>query len=93
MIVNIKIATYLPRFAVGAISDVAANAVNSLMPAPTPANVMPPNFVSHSSHQKAKKNHTDENVHRVSRRTDNHSEHDERSTEYCDIAASNQIGK
>ena len=37
-----RTATYLPRLAVGANSEVAARAVNSLMPAPIPANVMPP---------------------------------------------------
>lgn len=33
---------YLPLFAVGASSDVTANAVNSLIPAPMPAKTMPP---------------------------------------------------
>ena len=42
MIVKTKIATYMPRFRVGAISDVTARAVSSLMPAPTPASAMPP---------------------------------------------------
>lgn len=35
-------ATYFPRFAVGANSDVTARAVNSLIPAPIPANTIPP---------------------------------------------------
>jgi hypothetical protein len=39
-------ATYFPRFAVGANSDVTAKAVSSLMPAPTPAKVMPPDIIS-----------------------------------------------
>ena len=39
--VKIKTATYLPRFEVGAISEVAASAVSSLMPAPTPASAIP----------------------------------------------------
>jgi len=42
MIVKTNIATYLPRLAVGASSDVAARAVSSEMPAPTPAIVIPP---------------------------------------------------
>lgn len=46
MMVNTKMATYLPRFRVGANSDVTARAVSSLMPAPTPASAMPPVVLS-----------------------------------------------
>lgn len=38
---KINTATYFPLFEVGANSDVAARAVSSLIPAPTPANTMP----------------------------------------------------
>lgn len=41
MMVRIKAATYLPRWLVGASSEVAASAVSSLTPAPTPANTIP----------------------------------------------------
>jgi hypothetical protein len=41
MMVMTKAATYLPRWLVGASSDVAASAVSSLTPAPTPAKTMP----------------------------------------------------
>lgn len=44
--VKIKTATYLPRFLVGASSAVAARAVSSPIPAPTPASAMPPIFES-----------------------------------------------
>lgn len=46
--VKINTATYLPRCLVGAISDVAANAVSSLTPAPAPAIVIPPVSISSS---------------------------------------------
>ena len=39
--VKMRTATYFPRFAVGASSEVAARAVNSLIPAPAPANAIP----------------------------------------------------
>ena len=42
IMVKTKMATYLPRFRVGANSDVTANAVSSKIPAPIPARVMPP---------------------------------------------------
>ena len=41
-ILKMSMATYLPLFAVGASSLVAASAVSSLIPAPTPAKTMPP---------------------------------------------------
>ena len=41
MIVKIKTETYLPLCEVGAISEVAASAVNSLTPAPIPESAMP----------------------------------------------------
>jgi hypothetical protein len=41
MIVKTKAATYLPRWLVGASSEVAARAVSSLTPAPTPAKTIP----------------------------------------------------
>jgi hypothetical protein len=40
-IVKTKIATYFPLLLVGAISEVAAKAVNSLTPAPAPAIAIP----------------------------------------------------
>lgn len=40
--VKINTATYFPRLAVGASSEVAARAVNSFMPAPAPAMAIPP---------------------------------------------------
>lgn len=46
MMVKTKMATYLPRFRVGANSDVTASAVSSLMPAPTPARAIPPVVLS-----------------------------------------------
>lgn len=45
MIVKTRMATYLPRFRVGANSDVTANAVSSRIPAPIPASVIPPVIV------------------------------------------------
>ena len=44
--VKMRTATYFPRFAVGANSEVAARAVSSLIPAPAPANAMPAEKVS-----------------------------------------------
>jgi len=41
MIVKTSMATYLPRWLVGASSEVAARAVSSLTPAPIPANTIP----------------------------------------------------
>ena len=41
MMVKTKMATYLPRFRVGASSEVTARAVSSLMPAPAPAIAIP----------------------------------------------------
>lgn len=41
MMVNTRMATYLPRCEVGANSDVTASAVSSLMPAPTPEKTIP----------------------------------------------------
>lgn len=46
MMVKTRMATYLPRFRVGASSDVTANAVSSKIPAPIPARVIPPVIVS-----------------------------------------------
>lgn len=48
-IVNTRMATYFPRFLVGASSDVTARAVSSLIPAPAPAIAMPATIVSGSS--------------------------------------------
>ena len=44
--VNTRMATYFPRFRVGASSDVTARAVSSLIPAPAPAIAMPATIVS-----------------------------------------------
>lgn len=44
---KIKTATYFPRLEVGANSLVAARAVSSEIPAPTPAMAIPPAEVSH----------------------------------------------
>lgn len=64
-------ATYTPRLRVGAISAVAASAVNSLTPAPAPAN----------GHAR------DKSVHCVCGAADDHSETDEGSTGDGHIAA------
>ena len=47
--VNTKMATYFPRFLVGASSEVTARAVSSLIPAPAPATAMPATTVSELS--------------------------------------------
>ena len=54
--VNTNPATYFPRFRVGASSEVTASAVSSLIPAPTPAKVMPPSSVSLHPARKKKGN-------------------------------------
>jgi len=61
-------ATYFPRFAVGANSEVAARAVSSLIPAPAPANAMPAEKVSNEGARHMwVSEHTDESVHCVRR--------------------------
>lgn len=45
MIVKTRTATYVPRFRVGASSEVTARAVSSLIPAPAPAIAIPATFI------------------------------------------------
>lgn len=89
-IVKINMATYLPRFLVGAISEVAANAVSSLTPAPAPAIAMPPVYCTQSDIELylcyGCLGRTDENVHGFRRGAYDHPDDDKRSTNDGDIS-------
>lgn len=89
--VKIRTATYLPRLAVGASSEVAANAVSSLMPAPTPAIDMPPINGSVMDLPMLPVIQTDEDIHGVSCRTDYHSEHNQERSKQSNVSPSHEI--
>lgn len=95
-IVKIKIATYLPRWRVGAISAVAASAVSSFTPAPAPAIAIPAALNSASSQNKRVEsglNHTNEGIHSMRRRANDHSDKNQSSPDESDISASDEIGE
>jgi len=95
MMVKTRTATYFPRFRVGASSEVTARAVSSLIPAPAPAIAIPARkFVSERPLVfSANENLTDEDVHGMGSRGNNHAKNDQACTEYSNVAAAHEIGE
>ena len=100
--VKIRTATYLPRFAVGAISEVAARAVSSLIPAPAPASAIPaakqvsPYHMENETSAKTELHQsiiTYENVHLLCRRADDHSKYYKGRSYQSNISATKEVGE
>lgn len=91
--VKINTATYAPRFRVGAISEVTARAVSSLIPAPTPARAMPPDSLSASDPGRINllSQLTNEYIHGIRSRGHDHAEDNEESTSQGNISTAHQI--
>ena len=87
---------YSPRLRTGAISEVTARAVSSLMPAPESVNMCSScagrRLGEVSIRTNARDCHSaDESVHRVCSACDNHAENQERRTRHGDVSAAEQI--
>lgn len=82
----------MPRFRVGASSEVTARAVSSLTPAPAPAIAIPAaRCISVSFLLRGRSEHTSESVHGMGRGTYNEPKDDHSSAEYCDIPATYKV--
>ena len=94
-IVKTRNATEVPRFRVGASSDVTARAVSSLIPAPAPAMVMPAVHLMSPSFSALVVITvlTNEDVHTVRSRGHNHPKDDQGRAHYSYISAAHEIGK
>lgn len=78
----------------GAISEVAASAVNSLTPAPAPAIAIPAELWSAlipEIERVVSREHTDKDIHCVCRAADDHPKTDERGTNNGNITTTDQI--
>jgi hypothetical protein len=93
MIVKMRMATYLPRLAVGASSDVTASAVNSQMPAPAPAMVVPASAVRKVDVVEEGEVHTDEHVHVLCTSRNDSPDAKKAPSEQSGISTTNKIGK
>ena len=85
--------THRPRLLVGANSEVPARAVSSPIPAPPPAIVMPPDIVGQLDPRLANKplGLTNEDVHVLRGRANDHAKNDQTHATNGDIAAAEQI--
>lgn len=91
---NTRTATYLPRFRVGASSEVAAREVSSPIPAPAPLKAMPagrPVSLPRSTHSRA--DPTNEVVHAVYRSAENVAKDEQTRADQCDVTAAQEIGQ
>lgn len=96
--VKINTETYFPLCRVGAISEVAANAVNSLIPAPAPAIAIPAVcLLDPNSEQLIWRITlcvpTNENVHRMCRTADYHTKANKGGSDECNVSTTDQIRK
>lgn len=89
-IVKTKTATYFPRLAVGAISEVAARAVSSEIPAPMPAMTIPP-VSSSVVLEITRLELTNEWIHRVDGRADDHANHHEERANQSNVSTSQEV--
>lgn len=92
--VKTRTETYVPRFLVGASSEVTASAVNSLIPAPIPEIAIPPEKgISPFSIRTFVPQLTDEGVHLMSGATNNHANNEEDASSEGNVSTTHKIGK